>query len=139
MKIRRAKKEEVNKISKIISVLDTKHYKFSKKDKIKTFIQKKSCYVALEDSKIMGSICLDLSKEACKIYSIVSKKKGCGMLMINKAVELCKKNKVSKLWCWSLIRYKAKGFYDKMGFEEQFLLKKHLYGEDCYIFGKIIK
>ena len=36
MKIRRAKKEEVNKISKIISVLDTKHYKFSKKDKIKT-------------------------------------------------------------------------------------------------------
>ena len=139
MKVRLAKKEEVNKISKIVSVLNTKHYKFSNKDKIKKFIQERNCHVVLNDKEIVGAMCLDLSKEACKIYSIVSKKKGCGRLLINKAIEVCKKKKVSKLWCWSLIRYQAKGFYAKMGFEEQFLLKKHLYSEDCYIFGKIIK
>lgn len=139
MKVRLAKKEEISRISKIVSALDTKHYKFSDKKKILGFIKKKSCYVSLENDEILGAMCLDLSKESCKIYSIVSKKKGCGKLLVNRAVEVCKKKKVTKLWCWSLIRYKAGGFYHKVGFEEQFLLKKQWYGEDCYFFGKRIK
>ena len=49
-----------------------------------------------------------------------------------------KKEGIPKLWCWSLKRYGAEGFYKKMEFEESCLLKRQGFGEDCYFFGKAI-
>jgi hypothetical protein len=36
-------------------------------------------------------------------------------------------------------RYKVKGFYEKMGFSEEFLLKKQWLGQDCYFFGRVVE
>ena len=82
---------------------------------------------------------LILEEGACEIYALAANKKGAGTLLIKEAIKYCKENKLPKLWCWSLSKYKAIEFYKKMGFKEQYLLKKQCYGEDCYFFGMLIK
>ena len=139
MKVIRAQKKHISDISKLMSALDTKDYSFSDKKHVEDFIVKGWYYIALQKNEMTGAMALEPIEGSYQIYSITSTKKGVGKALIDFAIKKCKDEKVAKLWCWSLKRYKAKGFYEKMGFEEFFLLRKQWYGEDCYFFGKIIK
>ena len=139
MIIKKATLNDVKTISKIISVLNTKNYHPSDIKQIKYYISRGWYYVALYNSKIVGAMALEPTEGSYHIYSIASKKNGVGRVLIDYAIKKCIKEKIPKLWCWSLKRYDCKGFWEKMNFEESFLLKKQWHGEDCYLFGKVIK
>jgi GNAT superfamily N-acetyltransferase len=55
--------------------------------------------------------------------SIVSVQKGAGTAMMSHILQTCKKQGVKKIWGWSLVRYDAKKFYEKINLDEQYLLK----------------
>lgn len=137
--VKLAQKNNNQKVSDLFKILDTENYFFSNIKDINKYIRDKECYIAVQDKKIVGALILELEEQSYKIHMIRSKQKGGGKVLIDFAVKKCKQKNVPKLWSWSLVRYKAKNFYRKMGFKEMFLLKKQWYGEDCYFFGREIK
>lgn len=139
MQIVKATKAHAEKLSVLLKGLDTEEYSFSEVEKITPLIEEGNYFVAIDDNEVVGTIALIIIEESCEIDALITSKKGVGKALIEFAIELCKKEGVKKIWCWSLKRYNAIGFYDKMGFKEQFLLEKHWCGEDCYIFGKVIE
>jgi len=139
MQIVKATKAHAEKLSVLLKGLDTEEYSFSEVEKITPLIEEGNYFVAIDDNEVVGTIALIIIEESCEIDALITSKKGVGKALIEFAIELCKKEGVKKIWCWSLKRYNAIGFYDKMGFKEQFLLEKHWCGEDCYIFGRVIE
>lgn len=139
MEIVKATKTHAEELSALLKGLDTEEYSFSEVEKITPLIEKGYYYVAVEGSEIVGTIALVIVEESCEIDALITSQKGVGKALIDFTVDLCKKEDVKKIWCWSLKRYNAIGFYDKMGFKEQFLLEKQWCGEDCYIFGMVIE
>jgi len=139
MEIVKASKVHAEKLSVLLKGLDTEEYSFSEVEKIMPLIEEGNYFVAIDDNEVVGTIALIIIEESCEIDALITSKKGVGKALIEFAIELCKKEGVKKIWCWSLKRYNAIGFYDKMGFKEQFLLEKQWCGEDCYIFGRVIQ
>lgn len=139
MEIVKANKAHAEKLSVLLKGLDTEEYSFSEVEKITPLIEEGNYFVAIDDNEIVGTIALIIVEESCEIDALITSKKGVGKALIDFTVDLCKKEGVKKIWCWSLKRYNAIGFYDKMGFKEQFLLEKQWCGEDCYIFGRVIE
>lgn len=139
MEIVKAKKAHAEKLSALLKGLDTEEYSFSEVEKIMPLIENGNYFVAIDDNEIVGTISLEIVEESCEIDALITSKKGVGKALIEFAIEKCRKENVKKIWCWSLKRYNAIGFYDKMGFKEQFLLEKQWCGEDCYIFGRVIE
>ncbi len=138
MKVIKATKKHILTIASIISVLDTEHYHYSDVTQITKYVQQGWYYLALNENGPIGAMCLEPTEGSYQIDTIASRQKGAGRSLIQFAIQKCKKERVSKLWCWSLTRYHAIGFYKAMGFKERFLLKKQWYGEDCYLFGMAI-
>ncbi|MBU1934667.1 GNAT family N-acetyltransferase [Patescibacteria group bacterium] len=140
MEIIQATKEHISKISEINSVLDTEQYHFSSPDSIERFIEKGQYFIAVENGEILGAISIRPIDGSYQIFTIATAKsnEGIGSALVEFAINKCKEDGIKKLWCWSLIRYDAKGFYESMGFEEEILLKKQWHNEDCYLFGKVI-
>lgn len=134
MKIIPATTDHIRDISALTKPMDTKNFHFSDPEKIKP----EHYHVAIENKKIIGTIGLKHSAGSMELHIIRSTKKGTGRKLMEFAFQKCKDEKIPKLWCWSLIRYNARGFYEKMGFNEFYLLKDQWYGEDCYFFGKTI-
>jgi len=143
MKIIKAKIQDVDKISRLIKKLDAKGFKFSDREKIANQISNKAVdyYLALDNKKAVGAIGMIFSRGSCQIYSIAVKvrRKGIGRKLVNSAISKCKNKKISKIWCWSLSKYRAAGFYRKLKFEEEILLKQQWQGMDCYLFAKLLK
>jgi len=139
MKIRLATIKDVIRIKPIIKKLDTKNFRFSNEDIIKKHIEKKHYYLVWENNKCLGVMGLVPIAGSYEIYSLVSNKVGAGGKLIKFAEKKCRKEKMNKLWCWSLKRYEARDFYLKMGFNECYFLKKQWFGEDCWFLGKVIK
>lgn len=106
-------------------------------NQIHTFVGEGKYFVAVREGGIVGAMSLIIEENSCQIYSIASRQKGAGRAMIQHAEEVCRAERIPKLWCWSLARYNAGGFYEKMGFDEVFLMRRQWFGEDCYIFGKV--
>lgn len=119
-----------------MKILDFSEYNYSNRKEIKKCIDAGQYFVAVE-KEIAGAMILILDENSCQIRAIASGKKGAGRLLVNFAIDKCKKEGIPKLWCWSLARRKAEGFYEKMGFEEKLLMRKQWLGEDCWIFGKV--
>ncbi len=138
MEVVRAGFQDLRQISRIISALDFPGHSFSVAAMVKDHIAHGRYFVSRHEGETVGAMALIERDGACQIYSITSVRKGAGRAMVEFAVEECRSDGIPKLWCWSLTRYKAKGFYEKMGFEEQVLLRKQWYGEDCYFFGKVV-
>ena len=139
MEIVKATKSHAKQLSKLLKGLDTEEYSFSEVEKITPLIENGNYFVAIDDDEVVGTIALMIVEESCEIDALITSKKGVGKALIEFAIDKCRKENVKKIWCWSLKRYNAIGFYDKMGFKEQFLLEKHWCGEDCYIFGRVIE
>ena len=138
MKIRLAKKSDNKSVSDLFKALDIEAYTSSDIEKINEHIEQKECYVVEKDNEIVAAMVLRLECLCYEIIFLSSKVKGGGRKLVEFAVDKCKQEKIPKLWCWSLKRYNAIGFYEKMGFEERHLLVKQGFGEDCYFFGKLI-
>ncbi len=138
MKIKIAKKSDNQDISNLFKVLDTEAHTPSNIKEINDHIRRKECYIAEHNNEIVSAMILKLECMCYEIITLSSKMKGGGRNLVEFVVDKCKKEKIPKLWCWSLKRYKAKGFYEKMGFKERHLLRKQAFGEDCYFFGKVI-
>lgn len=139
MKIRLATIKDITKVKLIVKKIDTRNFHFSDKDIIKKHIEKKHYYLAMENDKCCGVMGLVPIAGSYEIYSLVSNKSGVGRKLVKFAEKKCRKEKINKLWCWSLKRYKAKDFYLKIGFNECYFLKKQWFGEDCWFLGKVIK
>ncbi|MDD4996462.1 MAG: GNAT family N-acetyltransferase, partial [Patescibacteria group bacterium] len=116
MKIRLATIKDIIKIKSIVKKIDTRNFHFSNEDIIKKHIEKKHYYLALENNKCLGVIGLVPAAGSYEIYSLVSNRPGVGKELVRFAEKKCRREKINKLWCWSLKRYKAKDFYLKMGF-----------------------
>ncbi len=139
--IRKATLEDLAGISNIIkNNLDVPELsvQFSQHDLLIPFVERGQYYVAVDNNNIVGVMSLVITEQSCEIYAIASKQPGCGHLLIQYAETFCREQHIPKLWCWSFKRYHAQGFYQRMGFEEAFLMRKQWFGEDCYIFGKVI-
>lgn len=136
--IRLATLSDIPQIAKIVSKLDTEHCQSSDLDRIRRYIERSLYYIAEEDHTIISAMVLNKIEGSYQVFLISSRKKGGGKALIEYAVWKCRQEKIKKLWCWSLTRYQARGFYEKMGFDEIFLLKNQWYGEDCYFLGKNI-
>ena len=140
--IRKATLEDLVDISNIIkNNLDVPELSVqpSQHDQLIPFIDRGQYYVAVDDNHIVGAMSLVIGEQSCEIYTIASQQPGCGRLLVKHAEALCKEQHIPKIWCWSFERYHAQGFYKKMGFEESLLMRKQWFGEDCYIFGKVIR
>ncbi len=138
MKIQLAQVQHLRDVCKLLEVLNTEKRTFSDKEQNLFFITKQWCYIAMERGKVEGVMVLEPADGSYKIHTLVSKQKGLGTLLVNRAIEICRRDNIPKLWCWSFAQYEAEGFYKKMGFAESILLQRQWDGEDCYFFGKII-
>ena len=124
MKIQLAHVQHLRDVCELLKVLDTEKRTFSDEKQNLFFISKQWCYIVVESGNILGVMVLEPTEGSYKIYTLVSKQKGTGKLLVNWAIDICRKNNIPKLWCWSLARYAVEGFYKKMGFAESFLLHK---------------
>ena len=138
MEIQLAQVKHLRDVCKLLEALNTGKRTFSDKKQNLFFITKQWCYIVVESGNVVGVMVLEPTEGSYKIYTLVSKQKGTGKLLVNWAIDICRKNNIPKLWCWSLARYRAEGFYKKMRFAETFLLHKQGDGVDCYFFGKLI-
>ncbi|MBD3209797.1 GNAT family N-acetyltransferase [Candidatus Micrarchaeota archaeon] len=138
MEIRQARPEDAREVSGVISELDTREYGYSDIGHVMDYIRRGRYYVLCENGAVVGAMALKPVEGSCQIYTIASRRKGGGRALVEYAIQKCRKEGVPKLWCWSMAHYKAKGFYGKLGFEEQYLLKKQWLGMDCFFFGKVI-
>lgn len=136
IKIVKAKTNHIPSLSRLFKKLDRE--KWNTSDKKKVLADLPNAYVALNKNKVVGALVLRFNKHNSEIVKIVSTQSGVGRKLIGFAIKKAKQKKVSKIWCWSMARFNAHGFYQKMGFEEQFLHKKHFYNEDCWFFGKVL-
>lgn len=139
MRIVRAEVEHLEEVSTIYRALDTPFMQPSALERIRSAMKEGTVFVALENEHVQGAMTLEIVENSGEIVMIASRKKGAGRKLIEFAIQQCHAAHASKLWCWSLVRYHAEGFYQKMGFEEAFLLRKHWFGEDCWLFGKVIQ
>lgn len=134
--IRKATDEDILLISEMMKVLDMGELNPSDPSSIEKILEQ--YVVAFDGQYPVGAMSLNVEEGSCEIYTLTSRKPGTGRALIEYAEQICRDRKLSKLWCWSLARYNARGFYEKVGFEEAFLMKKQWFGEDSYLFGKVI-
>lgn len=139
MEVKCARLAESKKIAEIVSVLDTNDYGYSDLPHVEDYVSRGMYYIAVDNGEIVAAMALKPVERSYQIYTIASKKKGGGRALVDFAVEKCRNEGITKLWAWSMVHYNVKGFYEKMGFEEEFLLKKQWLGMDCYFFGKVIE
>ena len=136
--IRKASQDDIASIAQIIKSLDFPGFKVSSSENIKKRMTKEDWYVLEENRKLRAVIALAYNEKSCEIYAIASNVKGGGSELIKHAINICREKKITKLWCWSMARYQAEGFYKKMGFEERHLSKKQFYNEDYWLLVKVI-
>ena len=128
----------ISDISAVISQLDIGNAKPSDLTEINLFVQDGLFYVALAEQIVVGAMALQTIGNSCEIYALASTKKGAGNVLVNYAIKKCKQEGIQKIWCWSPVQFRAKRFYEQLGFDEQFLAKMQWHGLDCHYFGKVI-
>lgn len=138
MYVTEAQQRHTAEIASICTVLDSPQYICSDKTDIQKHIDRHECFIALDEGRVAAVMYLICEEDSCEIDMLVSKRKGGGTALVQYAVELCKHRNIAKLWCWSMTKYGASGFYKKMGFTESYLMKQQWFGEDCFYFGKRI-
>jgi ribosomal protein S18 acetylase RimI-like enzyme len=146
--IRKAKESDAKEIAKILNV-QFKHGNYSK-----SFIQKykntekkilkdmKECdyFVIERQSKILGVISLIVIRGTCKIDDLAVRegyqRKGLGSKLIHFAESYARKRKCHKIWCTSSKELKASGFYKKLDFRLEGVLRRHFDKQDFFYFSK---
>jgi len=134
MQIREAKESDIETILSLYSSLEDKDEGLSKEKAIEIFEKMKTypyhkVYVVENEGKIVGTFVLTIldyfahnGKRAGVLEDVVvderERSKGIGKLMLNFAIEECRKNNCYKLALSSNIkRERAHSFYEKNGFK----------------------
>lgn len=115
-------------------------------DKVLALIESKIVYVAIRasppgDGAVQGAMILAKEHGSYRISGLAARpgaERGVGTALVEYAIRRCEEEKVPKLWCWSMDLYNVKGFYQKLGFTEAYLLKKQFFGgRDCWFLGRL--
>ncbi len=140
MHIRSATLEDVAEISRVMKSLDFPEFTPSDPSDISKRLQDQQGFIAEENDLVVGAMILEMCEQSCEMYALVAdqRRQGVGRALLSHAERLCRERGIPKIWCWSMERYHAEGFYRKMGFTEVHLLQKQWFGQDCYFFGKIL-
>jgi N-acetylglutamate synthase-like GNAT family acetyltransferase len=143
MKIYKAKKEDISKISYIYKAF-TENGKlgfryYSSVIYLRSVIEEKNCIVIKENNHILGAMCLKYDCSVCEIETLaISKKernKGLGRKLVDYAIKCSKNKKCKLLKVGSFKRFNVRNFYIKCGFTECKFDKI----ENCYVFEKNLK
>jgi len=141
MKIRRAEKKDIPRLSECFGVLFRAEKDWNENSLLQKLAQREF-FLGFKGKEAVGAVSLHCGSGVCLIDALAIKPEfqgyGLGKQLLNFAEKYARKKGCHKLWCFSLAIYKAKGFYLKMGFQQEGLLRKHWFGMDCYIFGKQI-
>ena len=139
---RSAHDHDIDSISELFKVLDTDHYKFSDPTEIRASMEKGRVIVAELHGQIIASVAVRLAEESAEIYSLAvhqdHRGRDLGSSLITEIEKYAAELSIPKIWGWSLVRYNASEFYRRTGFNEMLLLKRQFFGEDCWIFGKLV-
>jgi len=99
--------------------------------------------VAREGKQIVGAISLFFEDKTCKIDDLAIKQeyqgKGIGTKLTERAEGIAKRRGCNKMWCFSSKDLNACGFYLKLGYNLEKIMKKHFERRDILYFGKILK
>ncbi len=138
--IRETSPEDIEQVSAVLKQLDTEHYHLSDKHDILKFIKAGHSYVAEVDEQIVGVAEVEPVEGSWELYaiSVLLPGMGIGRALVKFVGDLARQQGISKLWCWSLARFEAEQFYRAVGFNEELLLRRQFYGQDCWIFGKLL-
>lgn len=129
-----------------LAQLDFEGRRFFDEVQLLSAINDQRLYVVLtmqgSDEVVAGAMVLLFDDSSYMIVGIAVHRehqgKGIGTALIDFAESKCRADHAQKLWCWSMCRYEAKPFYERLGFDEAFLMRQQFCGEDCWYFGKTI-
>lgn len=119
--IKQATLENVKEISEILRVLVGSKQRWSKKSiSSEMQIEYKNYYLILNKNRPIGAIVLDFNNGNCQLEAIAVKEKqnGNGSKLLTFAEELALQKGCQQIWCYSLLPYNAKVFYEKNGWIE---------------------
>lgn len=127
--------EHIPVLCDLLHALDTPQFTYAIAAEVDEWVRDGKYFLALSAGVPAGLIALDLREASCEILTIVSRRPGTGRALVSFARAWAAEHGAKKLWCWSLTRYRAEGFYRAAGFTEEFRLRQHWGGEDCWLFG----
>jgi len=127
--------EHIPALLELLRALDCPHFTYVVPDEVDAGVRAGRYFVALVAGEVAGAISIDLAEQSCQIETLVSHRPGCGRVLVEFARAWAREHGARKLWCWSMTRYRARGFYEAVGFSECFLVARQWYGEDCWYFG----
>lgn len=141
MNLRPATEQDLQIISSILTKMDTSAFKNSDIGYLGKILQHQDLYVVTQHDEIIWAVVYRISEQNCEIVTLCAKDEGSGFgrYAINHLETICRKQQIPKLRCRSFAEYGAQGFYEKMWFEEQFLLKQQFSWFDTRFFGKVIQ
>lgn len=100
---------------------------------------KKVYFIALED-EVLGAFGIEFGEKEAKFGPISVKprhqKKGVGSQLIRFAENLARGRGLTRIWCHSLERYHAEGFYEYHGWKMEKFIRDFWGGQNCYLFSK---
>lgn len=140
MNLRPATEQDLSTISSILTKMDTDAFKNSDIEYLRKILSHQDLYVVIQHEEIIWVVVYRISEQNCEIVTLCAKdeRSGFGRYVIEHIETICREQQIPKLWCRSFAEYGAQGFYEKMWFEEQYLLKQQFSGHDTWFFWKVI-
>lgn len=112
-------------------------------DQMKEWIRHDTYFVAKEGTRIVGVMGCSLKHGTCLLMHMAVdkryRKRGIGSALTRKAINYAEENGAIKVWLDTTPRLKeAIALYEKHGFVRRGHLKKHYWGEDIYLYERIL-
>jgi len=112
-------------------------------EQMKEWMRHGAYFVAKEGTRILGVTGCSLKHGTCLIMHMVvdkrCRKRGIGSALTLKAIDYAKENGAIKVWLDTTPRLKAAmTLYEKHGFIRCGRLRKHYWGEDVYLYERML-
>ena len=141
MNFQKAENSDYEQIRSIIQQkLDRDYFKYSEENLVKKLLENWYFYTLKVDWQVkwIAGLKFSLKNQNLEILLFASDIKWGGRFMMQEIEKLCKINWIKKIRCRSMADYDAVGFYQKMWFTENFLMKKQFMSRDCWILWKVL-
>jgi ribosomal protein S18 acetylase RimI-like enzyme len=130
------------------NVTDFKNSEWHRADKelygenIDWFDEKRQIAAFDDEGNVIGELGISLTSHVAHIKTLIVKKelrnKGIGEALIKKAEELAKEFDCHKIFLETGSTWKARSFYEKLGYKKTGELKKHFFKKDFWIYSKFL-
>jgi hypothetical protein len=142
MNIRQATIEDIDQVSIIFAQMDHEcGFNPSDHNGLERLVTKELLYVLQwTDQTINWAFAYTMSEWNCEIIAIASDKSQHWIwsAMIKYIGSICTEQWIPKIRCYSMDYLNARWFYERMWFQEQYLMKNQFFWKDCRYFGKIL-